>query len=119
MDRLEESGGDLERGRFVTELFSGPVGAEILGRMVFGFFAAVAGITLWAHTREPAWILVITATLLGYVEVLLRFLSVLGVVILDAWTWEGIPLVRTAFAVIVPLLYTLGLWGAVRSFHRP
>ena len=99
----------------MTELFSGPVGAELLGKMIFGFFAAVAGITLWAHTREPAWILIIGATLVGYVEVLLRFLGVLGIVVLDTWTWEGIPLVRTAFSVVVPLLYALGLWVAVRS----
>ena len=103
----------------MNELFTGPLGAELLGRMIFGFIAAVAGITLWAHTREPSWILVVSATLLGYLEVLLRFLGVLGIVALDAWTWEGIPLVRTGFAIGVPLLYALGLWGAVQSFRKP
>jgi hypothetical protein len=101
------------------EFLQGPLGVELLTRMAFGFLAAVAGITLWAHSREPAWILVIAATLLGYVEVLLRFLDALGVISLDAWAWQGIPLVRALFAGGVPLLYALGLWGAVRSFRKP
>jgi len=101
------------------EFLSGPLGAELLARMVFGFFAAVAGIALWAHSREPSWLLVIAATLLGYVEVLLRFLDSLGVISIDGWAWQGIPLVRVAFAGGVPLLYALGLWGAVQSFRKP
>lgn len=101
------------------EILSGPLGAELLARMVFGFFAAVAGIALWAHSRESSWLWVIGATLLGYVDVLLRFLDALGVISIDAWTWQGIPLVRTVFAGGVPLLYALGLWGAVRSFRKP
>lgn len=101
------------------EFLSGPLGAELAARMIFGFVAAVAGITLWAHSREPSWILVIAATLMGYVEVLLRFLDALGVLSLDAWVWQGIPVIRTAFAGGVPLLYALGLWGAVRSFRKP
>ena len=101
------------------EFWSSPLGLELLVRMVLGFLAAVAGIALWAHTREPSWILIIAATLLGYVEVLLRFLDALGVTTLDAWTWEGFPLVRLAFAGGVPLLFALGLWGAIQSFRRP
>lgn len=101
------------------DFLTGPLGPELLARMVFGFLAGVAGIALWAHTREPSWILVIAATVLGYVEVLLRFLDGLGVLTLDAWTWEGIPVVRVAFAGGVPLLYALGLWGAVQSYRRP
>jgi len=101
------------------EFLSGPLGVELLVRMVAGFVAAVAGIALWAHSREPAWILVIAATLLGYVEVLLRFLEALGVTILDAWTWHGLPVVRLAFAGGIPLLYALGLWGAIRAYRRP
>jgi len=99
--------------------FLGTQGWELLARMTFGFLAAVAGITLWAHTREPAWLLVIAGTLLGYVEVLLRFLDALGVFSLDAVIWQGIPLIRVGFAVIVPLLYALGLLGAIRSFRKP
>ena len=101
------------------DFLSGPLGLELLIRMVAGFVAAVAGITLWAHSREPSWILVIAATLLGYVEVLLRFLDALGVTALDAWTWEGLPVVRLSFAGGIPLLYALGLWGAIRSYRRP
>jgi len=99
--------------------WTSPLGMELLVRMAVGFVAAVAGIALWAHTREPSWILVIAATLLGYVEVLLKFLDALGVVTLDAWTWQGLPLVRLAFAGGVPLLFALGLWGAVWSYRKP
>ena len=99
--------------------FLGTQGWELVARMVFGFIAAVAGVTLWAHSREPSWLLVIAGTLLGYVEVLLRFLDALGVFALDAFTWQGLPVVRVGFAVAVPLLYALGLLGAVRSFRKP
>lgn len=94
------------------------LGYELLARMVVGFVAALVGITLWAHTREPSWILVIASVLLGYVEVLLRFLEALGLLSLG-WTWNGIPVVRTAFAVAVPLLLALGLWLALRAYRKP
>jgi len=99
--------------------FFGTQGWDLVARMLFGFLAAVAGVTLWAHSREPSWLLVIAGTLLSYIEVLLRFLDALGVFSLDAWTWFGLPIVRLVFAVAVPLLYALGLWGAVRSFRKP
>ena len=114
-----ESCGDRLPGEFVTEILSGPVGLELLVRLVVGFLAGVAGIALWAHSREPAWILVIAATLLGYVEVLLRFLDTLGVTILDAWIWHGLSVIRLGFASVIPLLYALGLWAAIRSYRRP
>ena len=101
------------------EFWTGPQGLELLVRMAVGFVAAVAGITLWAHTREPSWILVITATLLGYAEVLLKFLDALGVFSLDAFTWQGFPVLRLVFAGGVPLLYALGLWGAIVGYRRP
>ena len=50
------------------DYLAGHLGWELLVRMAFGFVAAVAGITLWAHSREPSLILVITAVLLGYVN---------------------------------------------------
>lgn len=95
------------------------LGWELLARMAFGFLAAVAGIALWAHSREPSWILVIAATLLGYVEVLLRFLDSLGIFSLDAVVWQGLPVLRLAFAGGVPLLYALGLWGAIQAYRKP
>jgi len=101
------------------EFWTSPQGMELLAKMSVGFVASVAGIALWAHTREPAWILVIAATLLGYVDVLLRFLDTLGVFSLDSWTWFGVPVVRVALAAGVPLLYALGLWGALQSYRKP
>ncbi len=101
------------------EFLSGALGWELLARMAFGFLAAVAGIALWAHTREPGWILVIAATLLGYIEVLLKFLDALGVFPLDSLSWEGFPIVKLGFAGGVPLLYALGLLSAIRSYRKP
>jgi len=101
------------------EFWSGPQGLELLVRMVVGFVAAVTGIALWAHSREPSWILIIAATLLGYAEVLLRFLDALGVFSLDSVTWQGLPIVRLTIAGAVPLLYALGLWGAILGYRRP
>ena len=101
------------------ELWNGPWGLEMLVRMALGFVAAVGGIALWAHTREASWILVIAATLLGYAEVLLKFLDALGVSSLDAWTWQGLPVVRLFFAGGVPLLYALGLWRAIVAYRKP
>lgn len=101
------------------DLLAGPVGLELLTRMAFGFLAAVAGIALWAHTREPSWILIVAGTLLGYGEVLFRFLDGLGILALDSWIWEGIPVFRVAFAGGVPLLYALGLIGAIRAYRKP
>lgn len=97
----------------------GAQGWDLLARMLFGFVASVAGITLWAHTRESSWLLIVTATLVGYVEVLLRFLDALGVFPLDSVVWQGVPVIRVAFAIAVPLLYALGLLAGVRSFRKP
>lgn len=99
------------------ESLSGGLGTELLVRLVAGFLASVVGIALWAHSREPSWILVIAATLLSYGEVLLKFLDALGITALDAWTWQGLPIVRLAFAGGIPLLYALGLWGAIRAYR--
>jgi hypothetical protein len=97
----------------------GAQGWDLLARMLFGFLAAVAGITLWAHTREASWLLIVAATLVGYVEVLLRFVDALGVFSLDSVAWQGIPVIRVGFAIAVPLLYALGLVAGVRSFRKP
>lgn len=101
------------------ESLNSALGAELVVRMVLGFLAGVAGIALWAHSREPSWILVIAATLLGYGEVLLKFLDALGLVTLESWTVAGLPVVRLAFAGGVPLLYALGLLAALRAYRRP
>jgi len=101
------------------ELLNQAGGWELLVKMIVGFAAAAAGIALWSHTREPAWILVVAATILSYVEVLLRFLEALGVFSLDSLTWNGIPWLRMLFAAVVPLLFTIGLVMALISIRRP
>ncbi len=61
----------------------------------------------------------IAATLLGYVDVLLKFLDALGIYLLNSLVWQGFPVVRLVFAGGVPLLYALGLWGAIRAYRKP
>jgi len=91
---------------------------EWAAKMLFGFAACVAGLMLWAHGRQPAWIFVILGTLLSYTKVLLDFVESLGLYSLDSWQPAGIPIARLAFAGGVPLLYAIGLFLAFRSFSK-
>lgn len=91
---------------------------EWAAKMVFGFAACVAGILLWAHGRQPAWIFVILATLVSYAKVLLDFVDSLGLISMDSWQLEGVPVVRLAFAGGIPLLYAVGLFVAFRSYSK-
>ncbi len=102
----------------MTDIFGIGITAEWAAKVIFGFLACVAGIALWSHNREASWLFVIVATLLAYVRVLLEFVEILGIVVLDSWLPEGIPVVRLAFAGGVPLLYAVGLFLAYRS-HYP
>ncbi|NNM67842.1 MAG: hypothetical protein HKM06_07520 [Spirochaetales bacterium] len=88
-------------------------------QLIFGFLASVAGIALWAHTRQPAWVLVILATLVGYLGVLLQLLGALGIINLDFWTLGGISILKVGVGAASPLLYALGLYLALRSFLKP
>ena len=87
-------------------------------QLAVGFLASVAGIALWAHTRQPAWAMVILATLVGYVGVLLQLLGTLGIINLDFWTLEGVSILRVTIGVASPLFYALGLFLALRSFLK-
>lgn len=100
--------------------FLGLSPAVVLGiKMVAGFLAAVGAIALWAHTRESSWLLIILATLLGYVGVVFEFLDLIGIFSLDTWVIGGVSLLRALFAGGVPLLYAVGFLLAVRSFVKP
>ncbi|MEI8096059.1 MAG: hypothetical protein WCG80_17755 [Spirochaetales bacterium] len=100
------------------ELLIPGVTLEWAVKMVFGFSACVAGIMLWAHNRQPAWVFIILATLLAYVKVLLDFVDSLGLYALDSWQPGGVPVLRLAFAGGVPLLYAIGLFLAYRAHYR-
>lgn len=100
--------------------FLGVSPAVVLGiKMVAGFVAAVVGIALWSHTREPAWIVVIAATLVAYVEVIFQFLDLVGIFSLDYFLVGGVSVLRVIFAAAVPLLYAVGLFLAIRSITKP
>lgn len=100
--------------------FLGLSPAVVLGiKMVAGFLASVGGIALWAHTREPSWILIILATLVGYIGVIFEFLDLIGIFSLDVWMPGGVSLLRVLFAAVVPVLYAIGFILAVRSFVKP
>lgn len=106
-------------GGSLMEVLANTLGWELLTRLVFGFIAAVVGIALWAHSREASWLLVVASTLVGYVEVLMRLLDALGVVSLDTILWQGIPVLRVAFAMASPLLLAFGLYFGIRSYRNP
>ncbi len=92
----------------------------ILGaQLVVSFLAGVAGVALWAHTREPAWVFVVLGVLFEYGSKMLELLDRLGVIQLNAWLWQGIPWLRLLFAVLPMLLIAVGLFLAIRSFFKP
>ena len=83
-------------------------------RLGGGFIAAVLGATLWSRTREGAWLVVILAVFVAYVDSLLHFLDRIGVFPASAYVWEGLNLVEVGLAGLEPLLWALALALALR-----
>lgn len=99
--------------------FLGFEAAVLIGiRLIGGFLAAVAGIFLWSQSREPAWILVILATLLNYIEILFQFLDKLGIFSLNTWMYGGVSVLKVGFAAVIPLLYLIAFVWAYVSGRR-
>lgn len=82
-------------------------GIIFLVQLGFGFIAAVAAVFLWSQTREGSWLLAVLATILSYADVLFQFLDILGIFPMSTYQWQGVSLIRVAFAAGVPLLYAL------------
>ena len=51
----------------------------ILCRLIIGALASFFAIMLWSRTRDIAWILVIIATIIAYVETIYSILRIIGI----------------------------------------
>jgi len=87
-------------------------------RLVAGFLAAVGAIVLWAHSRELPWVFIILGALLAYLETLYTFLETLGVLTQEAYSFQGLSLIRAGFALVIPLLYLVGFLLMVREVRK-
>lgn len=96
--------------------FLGYETAVILGlKLAGGLIASTTAIFLWSQTREPAWIVMILASILSYGEVLFELLDRLGIFSWQVFQFMGISVLKASFAGGVPLVYALAFFLALRS----
>jgi hypothetical protein len=51
----------------------------ISSRLFFGALASFFAVVLWSKTRDPAWMLVVTGTIIAYIEIVFSVLDLAGV----------------------------------------
>ena len=73
-------------------------------KLFFGFLIAFLAILAWAKTREGAWIFIIAATLIRYVELIYSILSDLEVLNPDWGYAAGFPLLDVILTIL-PLIF--------------
>ena len=76
-----------------AEVFA--LGAE----MVAGAVATFLAILLWSRTRDVAWMLIVTGTVVYYSTLVFEALAILGTVDLDAVMIGTVSVGRTVIAV--------------------
>ena len=75
----------------------------ILGRLVLGAAASFLAIILWSKIRDAAWILVIIATIVAYVETVYSILTIFGIESETVFTLGSMPLL----SIVLPCLPTV------------
>ena len=73
-------------------------------KLFFGFLIAFLAILAWAKTRDGAWIFIIAATLVRYVELIYSILSDLEVLNPEWGYVSGFPLLDVALTLL-PLAF--------------
>ena len=68
----------------------------VLCRLILGAIASFLAIMLWSRTRDAAWIFVIIATILSYVETIFSILDLFGI--------GGGNILPEGWLVFVPIL---------------
>ena len=91
----------------------------ILIRLVLGAIASFLAIMLWTRTRDTAWIFVIVATIIAYVETvysILGFLGISGGTFLPA----GLVFVSSVLLSSLPTVFFIAafLVMVVRKYRR-
>ena len=75
-----------------------------LAELIAGGIATFLAVTLWAHTRDTAWLLVIIAVIVRYADLVFVTLESFGVASLpEVFLW-GMPVFRLLLVVLWPLL---------------
>ncbi len=75
-----------------------------LAELIAGGVATFLAVTLWAHTRDTAWLLVIIAVIVRYADLVFETLEAFGMVTLPEVALWGVPLFRLVLVVLWPLL---------------
>ena len=75
-----------------------------LAELIAGGIATFLAVTLWAHTRDTAWLLVIIAVIVRYADLVFVTLESFGIATIPDITLWGLPLFRLILVVFWPLL---------------
>lgn len=75
-----------------------------LAELIAGGVATFLAVTLWAHTRDTAWLLVIIAVIVRYADLVFVTLEAFGIATLPEVALWGLPLFRLILVVLWPTL---------------
>ncbi|MFP4329999.1 MAG: hypothetical protein ACOC45_04320 [Alkalispirochaetaceae bacterium] len=74
-----------------------------LAELIAGGIATFLAVTLWAHTRDTAWLLVIIAVIVRYADLVFVTLESFGIATLPEVSIFGLPVFRLLLVVLWPL----------------
>jgi hypothetical protein len=79
----------------------------LLSKLVFCGIATFLAIALWARMRDLAWMLIVVGTVLGYADIVLSLLSLMGLIDLVSPSLGGISVVPLVSANLPYIFYSL------------
>ncbi len=77
----------------------------LISQVSIGALVTFFAILLWSHTREIEWMLVIMGAIISYVEVIIRTLTLLGVINGGVYLVPGIIDVDFILKILPQVLY--------------
>ena len=89
-----------------------------LAELIAGGVATFLAVTLWAHTRDTAWLLVIIAVIVRYADLVFVTLESFGIATLPEVELWGLPVFRLLLIVLWPLLLTAAFLVVLRRKRR-
>ena len=72
----------------------------ILSQLVLGAVASFLAIVLWSKTRDIAWILIISGTIIAYIEIVYSILNIFGISGLEFIFIGTVPLITFALPTL-------------------
>ncbi len=76
-------------------------------KLILGGLASFFAIILWSRTRDPAWMSLVTGTIIDYAGIVYNMLLDFGVAFTTNLTVLGIPITTLLFSIIPPALFIL------------